>query len=129
MPYKDGTVRTEKQREYAAKHYLKNKKLIIARSAERRRKNKLIWETYKATLSCAQCGFMHPAAIDFHHVYPEEKLTSVYKLVNAGHYRQAHEEIKKCVPLCANCHRIHHHGEIVAKRAARKAAKKKGRSP
>jgi predicted HNH restriction endonuclease len=33
------------------------------------------------------------------------------------------EEVKKCIPLCANCHRLVHHDERQAEKALRKRKK------
>ena len=56
------------------------------------------------------CGFSHPAVIDFHH--PEAKgETKVNEYTRSGQWKRAYEEAEKCIPLCANCHRIHHWNE------------------
>lgn len=111
MPIKDPDERKRKQREYSARYYANNKELSIARTASQHKKEKAEWTNYRASLSCAICGFSHPAVIDFHHVDPATKTASVHMLVSSRRYAAAREEIKKCVPLCANCHRIHHHDE------------------
>lgn len=65
---------------------------------------------YKKKLKCEKCNFSHPAALDFHHIYDKTREIS-------GAHQQGWskkrilEEIKKCVVLCANCHRIHHYEE------------------
>ena len=57
---------------------------------------------------CADCGQMpHPAAMQFHHLDPEEKDFSW----NKGRLRawdSVLKELDKCVLLCANCHTIRH---------------------
>ncbi len=111
MPIKDPEERKRRQREYSAKFYANNKALSIARVKAQHLKNKKKWDAYKATLTCAACGFSHPAALDFHHTDPATKTASVHTLVGDRRYAAAREEIKKCVVLCANCHRVHHHDE------------------
>jgi len=64
----------------------------------------------KTGLKCSKCGFEHPAALDFHHTDPNEKKFNISK--NKTYFKhnkeRLFEEIKKCVVLCANCHRIEH---------------------
>jgi hypothetical protein len=116
MPIKDLDERRRKQREYSARYYANNKELSIARVKVQHHRDKAKWDEYKASLSCAVCGFSHPAVIDFHHVDPTTKTASVHVLVGNRRYAAARKEIKKCVALCANCHRIHHHEEHQAKK-------------
>jgi hypothetical protein len=122
MPYKDPDVRKDKQKGYAAKHYKKNTEEVKESAKEKRSSMRKQWKAFKATLFCTQCGFNHPAALDFHHIDPSTKTGSVNQFVSDGQYKRAMEEVKKCVVLCANCHRIHHHDE----RHAAKKKKKKG---
>jgi len=122
MPYKDPKVKAEKQKTYANTYYANNKAAIIAASKASAKVYKDQWRSFKATLSCMQCGQNHPATFDFHHVDSNTKEAAVNKLVKNRAFKRAMEEVKKCVVLCANCHRIHHHDE----RIARKAKKKKG---
>ena len=110
MPYKDASVRKLKAVEYSRKYYLANKEKSLVLNAKNRKKKRVAWQEFKASLSCTKCNFSHPAALDFHHVDRTDH-RSVNKLVQDGQYKKAHEEIKKCIVLCANCHRIHHHEE------------------
>lgn len=70
---------------------------------------------------CAYCGFNdHPAAIDMHHL--KDKSDGIAILItrviyaSAGQLREwakkLIEESGKCIPLCANCHRMYHAGII-----------------
>ena len=113
MPIKDPTKRKEKQREYAAKYYINNREKVMAavRLVNNRQKEK--WAKFKASLSCAECGFTHSAALDFHHIDPATKIAGVQSLVQNRRYSAAYREVGKCTVLCANCHRLHHHNERV----------------
>jgi predicted HNH restriction endonuclease len=56
---------------------------------------------------CRLCGFdEHPAALQFHHLDPEEK---EFHLGGQGHSRgiaRMRAEAEKCILLCANCHAL-----------------------
>jgi hypothetical protein len=111
MPYKDESVRKSKHKEYSREHYLKNKDKQIAANSQYKKKRRKEWQEYKSELSCAKCGFSHPAAIDFHHEDPSLKEGNIHRYIANGQFKKAFEEIKKCIVLCANCHRIHHYEE------------------
>jgi hypothetical protein len=60
---------------------------------------------------CCICGYNKSiSAIDFHHINPNEK-TKTIKDISAGSLEKVLTEAKKCVLLCANCHREHHYNE------------------
>lgn len=125
MPFKDPEVRKAKHAEYSKKYYEANKEKTLERVKIIKAKNKKQWDRYKSTLSCINCGFKHPAVIDFHHVNPEEKEYAVNDLVSNKQWVKVYEEIKKCIALCANCHRIHHWTEVEQAKKAKKSKKKK----
>jgi 5-methylcytosine-specific restriction endonuclease McrA len=58
---------------------------------------------------CMHCGYSkYPEVLEFHHKNPKEK---DFNLSAKGHCRsweRVMEEIKKCLLLCANCHRELH---------------------
>jgi hypothetical protein len=112
MPYKDPEVRKAYHKEQSRKYYLANKDKVMAQSRVTRAIGKARWNTFKRTLKCTQCGFDHPAALDFHHVNPSEKENIVSHLVSQGCFAAAMEEVQKCIVLCANCHRVHHAEEL-----------------
>ena len=111
MPYKDPQVRKEKNKAYSRKNYLKNKDRLLINNAKYKARKWQEWREYKSTLACAKCGFSHIAALDFHHENPEEKEYDVNRLISNGQFKKAYEELKKCIVLCANCHRTHHYEE------------------
>jgi hypothetical protein len=126
MPYKDPAVRAAKQKAYSAAYYQKTKEETKKRTKEKKLSLRKEWKAFKATLCCTKCGFNHPAAFDFHHTDPSTKTGSVNALVSNGRYARAMKEVEKCVVLCANCHRIHHHDEL---HAAKKKKKKGTKAP
>ena len=74
--------------------------------------NKITINNLKLTLKCAKCGYDKcVAALDFHHIDPNEKEDTVARLSVHSGVEKAFEEIKKCIPLCANCHREFHYEE------------------
>lgn len=71
---------------------------------------------FKTTQKCA-CGESDPAAIDFHHVDPATK-QDINQLVRSGTIARVAEELKKCLAICANCHRKGHAGRPRKEHAA-----------
>ena len=111
MPYKDDTVRLAYNRTYNLTWYEENKDKHKANAKATRKRNRELWLEFKATLKCSKCGFSHPAAIDFHHIDSSTKDGEVNRLSGTGSYKKAYAEVEKCIPLCSNCHRIHHWDE------------------
>ena len=115
MPYKNKEDRLAAQRRYYARN--------VAKTVERVRKlnqrYKTEWDVFKSSLKCERCGENHPATLDFHHKNPKEKEHAVSTLIRNKQYGKARKEIEKCEVLCANCHRKHHHKEILNKNIAK----------
>ena len=60
----------------------------------------------KVKSGCMACGYKeHPSALVFHHRNPKEKEFNLY---SKNKTPEVLEEIKKCIILCANCHRLLH---------------------
>lgn len=127
MPLVDREARAKYFKKYHAKWYAENRTKVIAQVSALKAQRRREWQDYKAGLACSKCGAAHPAIIDFHHVDRSEPKHSVNLLISHGRWAKAREEIKKCIVLCANCHRIVHWGE--KKRAKTKAAKAKKKPP
>ena len=70
---------------------------------------------------CADCGNTFPACcMDAHHVDPRDKARQLRRGASLAtmHSVMLQVELTKCVPLCANCHRIRHWKAREARKAA-----------
>ena len=104
MPYRD----KEAQRKSNRDSYARNKERVGAKVKEYKTNLRAEWQAYKSTLVCTVCGESDPATLDFHHAVRDPTNRKLSDLLRNGAYKDAHEEIKKCVVLCANCHRKGH---------------------
>lgn len=113
MPYKDRQKRLAYNRAYNKQHYANNREKYLEKVKRRRRKIKSLYEEYKRTLSCTDCGLSgeeHTWLIDFDHREPSKKSRTISRMVSdATAWERIKEEIEKCDPVCANCHRIREH--------------------
>lgn len=110
MPYKDKEKARAYNKAYGASWYKRNREATIQKSSKRKKEERAKFQQFKAGLACFFCNFSHPAVIEFHH--PETSgETKVSKLVQQGSFKRAYAEAEKCIPLCANCHRIYHYQE------------------
>lgn len=89
--------------------YLKNRDKEIERAKGNQKKFREWFKTIKPD-TCSKCGFKHVAVIDLHHT-DENKEMNVSAMVRYAGKAKLLKEISKCIPLCANCHRIHHYNE------------------
>lgn len=55
--------------------------------------------------SCTKCGNTDPRVLDFHHIGSKDMDVSSMRTLSK---ERILEEIKQCIVLCANCHRIEH---------------------
>lgn len=63
---------------------------------------------------CVRCGYKESvSALEFHHLNPEEKEMNLSNLANKS-WVVIKEELKKCIILCSNCHRIEHRDEKIS---------------
>jgi hypothetical protein len=114
---KDGlqTICKECGKENAKKDYNNNKKYHLDKSKERNKK----WEVLvkelcnriKQRRKCYSCKEDDECCLDFHHLDPSKKEHEISRM---NHYsgKQIIEEIKKCIVVCCNCHRLIHRGEL-----------------
>lgn len=72
---------------------------------DRQRKLKLRAIEYKGS-KCQICGYSScAAAMDFHHINPQEKDFSISNLRGTTFDRRILDELDKCILLCSRCHR------------------------
>lgn len=101
----------ECNRQQAKLYYQNNKEELYEiykdRSDLRKAEMKYDLDKFKANLGCLFCNENEPICLDFHHV-GEDKEDQISNLVRKGSYKKLQKEIKKCVLVCANCHRKVH---------------------
>ncbi len=117
MPFKWKERQKEYHKEYHKEWYQKNKEKV-RKSADASKGRKLAWfRKLKDDYSCERCGLHHPAIIEFHHNNPAQKDFELAKFQDKSKEKIL-DEIKKCTPLCRNCHAIVHWEQRPEKRIA-----------
>jgi len=92
--------------------YEQNKILYKTRMRLFKRQQTQWYRDLKNSLKCERCGFNHPATLEFHHKDPKKKeFTIGTELYNGKSINELKKEMKKCIVLCANCHKIEHWNE------------------
>lgn len=87
---------------------LKNKDKWGRYSAKHAKKYKQLISEWKSQ-GCKKCGENRSNVIDAHHINPEEK-SFMIGTAQRG-IGPTKIELKKCIPLCSNCHRDFHYQE------------------
>ena len=109
MPY----TNPDRQKQAQHDHYVNNKLDYATRMVERRKERRLWFLAITNTTKCVVCPENHPWCIDFHHLNSKEKDQTVAKLLSDLRSKdRVIKEMEKCIPLCANCHRKHHAGDL-----------------
>lgn len=95
---------------YHRKHYLKNKDSYIESKNKRLNFLKEFVFKIKRKNQCSKCSEKRWYVLDFHHLKNKDK--SISDLISAGvSLKLLKKEIRKCIILCANCHREYHYFE------------------
>lgn len=116
--YKEDEQYRKKVRERNRRYYHTHKEQWNVAQEKRIAKRRAILEYAGLITDCVICGYPKEkkAAIDFHHIDPLSKKRDIsdFRGISPEEYI---EEAKKCVCLCANCHRLYHAGdeEVVEK--------------
>lgn len=78
-----------------------------SKNNKRRRKLRILVFKIRSSLSCYTCDYSHPRVLDFHHIM--KKLFGINESVHRALSKERIiAEIRKCIPLCVNCHRKIH---------------------
>lgn len=76
-------------------------------SCKNKEKKRLWFNEEKKKYKCSECDESDSCCIDFHHI--SDKKINVSQAVKSGwSIKKIKEEMNKCIPLCANCHRKKH---------------------
>ncbi|MCK4330634.1 hypothetical protein KAX02_12425 [candidate division WOR-3 bacterium] len=96
--YKSGKIKTywrkiNKYKEQIKNDYTRNKKIMRGLKVN----------------GCAMCGYNKcDAALDFHHVNPEDRKFALGVFSMSKKDERIVEELNKCILLCCRCHREIH---------------------
>ena len=83
------------------------KERIRKRARDEQKKVYEFYKRIKRLQKCSKCGDGRWYVIDFHHTSDKDK--SVSQIAHEGSMRRLKEELRKCIPLCSNCHRELHY--------------------
>lgn len=90
----------------------RRRKKNVEKVSKRRQKLKNMAVEYKGG-KCFICGYDRCiAALEFHHINPDEKDFMISKDGYTRSWENVKKELNKCVCVCANCHREIHNGII-----------------
>lgn len=90
----------EKKREYY-------RNVLADKVKEKKRHNKEVFNNSKPP--CAKCGETRGYVLQYHHIDPNTKEFSIGATCGGRKKVRLEAEVKKCVCLCANCHKEFHY--------------------
>lgn len=68
------------------------------------KKKQWLWD-HKASVGCVRCKENDPRCLDYHHLNEKKKKFSIGSIASSIPDHAVIIEMKKCVVICANCHR------------------------
>lgn len=84
------------------KYYPQRRAKARAKLARRRRH----LHRYMLSVGCIDCGYNdHPAALEWDHIDPSEKIGAVSQMMSHN-LKRLMKEVRKCEVRCSNCHSI-----------------------
>jgi len=96
-------------REYDHERHQSQRPKILQQKKARREKIQEWLKENKKPLCCSKCSENDPVCMDFHHIDESEKDFNIGEAITKGYsIKRIETEMKKCVVLCANCHRKEH---------------------
>lgn len=89
------------------------RKAAIVRAVKKRRKKVREMAVSFKGGKCQRCGYDRcKDSLEFHHLVSDEKSFGISAKGYTRSWAAIEEELKKCIMLCANCHREWHAGVI-----------------
>lgn len=98
---------SQAQRNWYAKP--ENKQKVLDSNKRRKERILRLIRRYKSFCGCRVCGEREAVCLDLHHEGEKEFTISSANGVSLARLRA---EIRKCIVLCANCHRKVHAGLV-----------------
>jgi PHP family Zn ribbon phosphoesterase len=100
--------RFEMQVTYTVEEAAANRWIVRMNPIRRKNNFKFWFEDYKSrTFKCAICKNDNPAVLQFHHLDPKKKKYNIPTMINqCMKVREIQAELKKCIAVCSNCHRL-----------------------
>lgn len=109
MPWKDPNKQAEYQRRYLASP--ENKAKHQATADKNRRANSEFRKQLLSEFPCCLCGEQDTDLIDWHHVNPDDKSFDIKGSLGTA-MAKWWDEVLKCIPVCALCHRKIHTNKL-----------------
>lgn len=85
------------------------RQLIKSTRTRKTSSNRRFLARYKRFIGCQNCGEKEPVVLDLHHDNADSKEGDPSNLCGRSRKRLK-DEVRKCIVLCANCHRKVHAG-------------------
>ena len=104
MPYKNIEDARAGGRRYYRANKEKRRQYNILRQARMRN---YIWRV-KRYIGCTDCSESDPCCLDFHHINRDSKKFYIAHALGVS-MKKIKNEMRKCIVVCANCHRKRHH--------------------
>lgn len=105
MAYKDEHSKREYHKKWYREHPERKAQLQEYNKIYSARNAKLV-RRYKLKCGCYICGYNKSEyALDFHHLHETDKSHNISNMIKKSSLKRLKAEIRKCVVLCANCHR------------------------
>jgi len=85
----------------------KYRKIVANAQVQHRARRRRLIHEMKVGLECVYCGLINPLCMDFDHIdHTTKEAVPATMITNGTSWERVLEEIEKCQPVCANCHRM-----------------------
>ena len=102
-------------RKRTKKHYNENQSYYYEKARLRKMEIRKYIRKVKANAKCERCPENDYICLDFHHIDRNKDIEIAHISERGWSIERIDEELKKCIVLCANCHRKFHRQEMIDK--------------